>query len=225
MPINVPMPKISNAGIADTPNGLFVVFEEAGKDVLPGYLDLWVKALGPNGYGYTCTIGSGDERYSIPNTDLVVRDGDMVHFEFYYEAYPVDDNDDPAEGWGTRGPIHREVIHFERDWYGLSYWQHDFRMQYEETTIDQKIVECRKYKILTEKEVYESHSKEAALDNTTGVWMQIKRNGSPDDYLGISPRNSQHADPQKWLMASIGKIFDQLEEDRGMNRMDPHPGV
>ena len=198
-------PKIYDAKVEDLEQGVTLTFAlDEGLDPSED-LGLWVRAKIVESDYYQpldLNILSGGVTASAIIEPGKVHDGPMVSVEWYFETYPDRE----------KGEVLKMALGFERDWFGLSPFEHELRGDFERAGVEMQAQEAARYIIVPEEAMVTEPT--AALSTETGLWMVT--HGS--DNVGIAP--SQPTEGQAWREAWFPKVLERSREIRAENGWD-----
>ena len=205
-------PDVRDLRAYDNAEGVFVNFNLAeGLEETDTHI-LWTRAriTGNDFYmptGLEVLPGGTSATLSIPAQCVSVNDGKgTVNLEFYHETYPADYNEETFSE-RVKGEALRVFVMFDTDWFGMSKWDHDRRVEFETRGMDHQISEARIYDRLTAEEEY-AHD-QRFLSTETGLWM-TNVGHDIDKIAGISLEQPDMG--QVWLRNWIDTILKALEE-------------
>lgn len=208
------IPDIRDIAIRDTADGVMLDFrlDEGLEDTDTSIL--WVRAKVP-GYefyqpvsGLEVLPGGRTATAVIPNR-CITRAGtnpDLLRLtvEWYRENYPEDYNEETF-GERRKGEPFIWTGDFAPDWYGMSKWDHDTRVEFETRGKDHQISEARLWKRFSQEE--DIAYAERGLSLETGLWMT--HDGPNGEDIAISYEQPDMG--QKWLRAWMDDILAALE--------------
>ena len=132
--------------------------------------------------------------------DVDYADNPSVDIEWYMEKYPERE----------KSEITKKTLSFEIDWFGMSMFDHELRASFERMGIEMQAQEACRYPMAVAEDIY----KEAVLDNSAGLWLNLQ-NG---DTVGIALDQPDFG--QAWLKAWIPQVLNRSREIRVENGWD-----
>ena len=208
-------PKIYNAGITDTEQGVVLSFslDEGLEETNEQFL--WCRARIQGSTYYQPLdlniMPGGKSAEAIVEPGKVQLDGadnPSVDVEWYFEQYPSRE----------KSELVKQTINFKTEWFDLPAFERELRGTFERIGIESQAQEAARFRVVTPEEAQQFPH--AALDNSAGLWLlegPPGEDGQPS-YAGIAPDQPDMG--YAWRAAWIPQVLERSRVIRTENGWD-----